>query len=629
MKKILLAVLALFVATGSMNAESTLKYGFTVPADQMSSVGTGAGGSNYCAAIEVPELTAKAMQGSKLTSVSLGFGSGLNKNIVVYLSYDPKGEPFYTQEFKVPKPNSVSDVELTTPYTIEGKKFYIGYTYRQSSTSGRPITFTGNAMNNEQFNIMGLWPDNGKDQAQWESYSQFGALVLQATITGDNLPSSLLVPTSLGLPLSCGVDKSFTYSLDVVNMANTTVNSLEVTAKIGDAAPITRQVTLSKPLAAGETTTVELEGVSANENLETPVLVSVTKVNGGDNTWSEAVKGMLIVSDYTYPRRVVLEEGTGIGCGYCPAGWVAMETMREKYPEEYIGIAIHNYSGDPMRCRQYNDFITKMNPSGYPFAAMNRTPINGMNTFSPQPAAVEAHFKDQRGMLNMNLYLKAEFTDDTHKNIAVTVYNAFGHGFCGDNPSVDYGYALVQTEDNVGPYLQTNNYSGGGMGDMGGFEDKPSPVSLMYNDVARSIVGWNGSLGNLPSALEPLKTYKFTETMPIADGQNVDNTNVIVLLIDKKDGHIVTAAKNYITGTSNWDPTGVEEITDTEAAVTVFGGNGQINILGSYDAAEVYSLSGMRVATSFGSNAISVAPGIYAVRVINNGKTTVAKVAVK
>ena len=65
----------------------TLTYGMC--GDEISGIGTGMSGTNYSAAIEVPEAVAQAMKGSKVSEVLIGFGSGMAKQAYIYFTYDP------------------------------------------------------------------------------------------------------------------------------------------------------------------------------------------------------------------------------------------------------------------------------------------------------------------------------------------------------------------------------------------------------------------------------------------------------------------------------------------------------------------------------------------------------------
>jgi len=631
MKKILLTLIAVASVVMMAKAQSTLSYG--ICSDEINAVGTGTAGTNYSAAIEVPEAMAEAMKGNKLTQMHIGIGSGMSKNLTLYLSYDLQGEPFYTQDATWKGPNSEQHYTLDTPYVIEGKKFYIGYKYRQSSSSGMPIGFDGNPLNGlSQFSHLGVWADNAADKAEWGVYTQYGALSIRATIEGDNMPVAV-IPIRLSLPDAVGENKDFEYKLDVYNMSCESVNKLEISSIIGTQSPQNEVVTLGSPLAPGATTTITVKGKSAEENLETPFKVNVLNVDDKVNAWDCAAISTLLVSNSVVPRVVVVEEFTGVDCVWCPAGYVAMEQMREKYPDDYIGIAVHNYKypDDPMKCGSYRDWVSKY-VTGAPQATINRNSEIGV--FSPTPETIEKYYKSERQMTGIDLNINAKYAGESKEEILVTTDVAFDY----DIDSHSYGFALVQTEDNVGPYTQQNAYSGGRFGEMGGFENEGVMVKLIFNDVARLIMGWDGTLGNLPDKIIKGERYEFTETMtlrpevvlkengkPDVDKQQKHgDTNVIALLIDRKDGHIVTAAKCRIEGTVS----GVQQVVHTPDVwvSTVAGG---ISVAGEFDAAEVYTIDGKKVASLERAGAVSMAPGIYVVRVLASGETLARKVAVK
>lgn len=632
MKKLLLGLIAIFALTAA-KAETTLSYG--VCTDVINSVGTGQPGTNYSAAIKMPAVLAESLKGNKITSVTVGFGSGMNKNITVYLSYDPKGKPFYTQTSRV-KVNTMNEVALDTPYEIEGKEFYIGYTYRQSSSSGKPIGFDAEELNGvNMFSILGVWPDGKESQAEWGEFPEYGALNIRATITGENLPTNSVIPLSVKLPLSIGIGKDFNYTTTICNLSASPVNNVQLSSKFGEVS-YTQDITLDAPLAPGARGNVTLSGNLQVENIETPVQIGVTKVNGGGNLWSDfLLETTAKVSDYLFPRVVVIEEGTGVACGWCPAGYVALEQMREKYPDDFIAIAVHNYHypNDPMNCREYLNWESACGPDGYPFAVINRN--RNIGVFSPQPYLCEEYYRNEKSMVDIGLEITAEYANDEKSQINVTTSATFGH----DVNSHSYGFALVQTEDNVGPYSQANNYSGMTT-EMGGFEKEGKYVSLIYNDVARSISGWDGSLGSLPARIERGKKYDFTETMSLRPETVLDeegnpmmhkqqkhgDTNVIALLIDRSTKEIVTAAKCHIKGTK---PTTSVDNISTEPEISIFSEGGMLYVAGEFDSAAVYGIDGRMVASLGEEGGINVNSGIYVVRVMAGGKSVVRKIAVR
>lgn len=612
MKKLLLSLLVIF----GIQWASAGQFVYGVCGDEISGVGTGMGGSNYSAAIEVPESVAKALEGSKVTAVSIGFKSGLAKIINVYLTYDLQGEPFYKQEGRV-KVNTFNDVALDTPYIIEGRRFYIGYTYRQSSSTGFPIGYDAQNMGGmPAFSHMALWPDDGTPE--WGVYPQYGALSIRATIEGDKTLDNCVIPVGLALPKSTGLGKQFDIRLSVLNYGSKAISKVGTVVTLGNGAPVETECQLDSPLKPGERTTVTLTASTSIEDRELPVTVGVPTVDGADNLWASLpASGMMISSDFVSPRVVVIEEATGTGCGYCPAGYVALEQMREKYPEDYIGIAVHNYSGDPMFCASYEPWVNKY-ITGFPNATISRSPRIGV--FSPSVVACEANYKELEGVLNVHFDIESEYTDDTRT--ALRTRTTFIPGY--DMEDSSYAIALVETEDNVGPYNQRNNYSGGGSGAMYGFEDLGGWVSLMYNDVARAIYNWLGNPASLPSSMEKYRTYRYEETIPVvtAPGKLAD-ANFIALLIDRSTGEIVTAAKCKPGRIGS----GVGHVTAASAAVRPVAGG--ILLSGSFDSAEVFGVDGSLRASASAEGRVSLPAGIYVVRIHDGADARVSKVIVK
>lgn len=616
MKRILLYLL-LLVSASSVRAASEFTYG--ICSDEINGVGTGMAGSNYSAAIEVPEAVAKQLQGGKLTKVSIGFKSGLNKVVNVYLTYDLEGEPFYTQEGRV-KVNAFNDTEFDTPYIIEGRKFYIGYTYRQSSSTGKPIGFDDIDMGGMcAFSHLAAWPDGGKPE--WGNYAKFGALSIRATIETDKEIENCIIPVGLRLPKAVNLNKKFNYELDVLNYGNKAASGIQTVASFGSKVTTT-DTEFDSPLAPGKRTTVKLSATSTDETPELPVSIDIPTVDGTANVWAALpATAEIVSSDFIFSRVLVLEEATGIGCGYCPAGYVAMEQLRERHPDDYIGISVHNYGGDPMYCASYVPW-ENVNVSGYPSATFSR--IRSIGTFSPQPATCEAYYQELSGVVNLRFEIQAEYADDTHQNARVMTMTNFGYNV--DNSR--YAIALVETEDNVGPYNQYNGYSGGGSGSMYGFEDMGRYVSLIYNDVARAIHNWQGDPESLPYTIKANEPYFYEKTISLKTiPSKHEDMNLIALLIDRSNGEITTAAKCKL-GKIDFNPSSVEEVQDIPGFAVRAYANG-IALEGLFDKAEVFGVDGALRAVVTSAGHIELPSGMYLVRVADGSKIVTKKLIVK
>ena len=81
-------------------------------------------------------------------------------------------------------------------------------------------------------------------------------------------------------------------------------------------------------------------------------------------------------------HRPLIEEYTGTWCGWCVRGLVGMELLRQRFGDEFIGVAYHN--DDPMEIMYTNDFPSSF--WGYPTAFIERSrevdPFYGFSGYS-------------------------------------------------------------------------------------------------------------------------------------------------------------------------------------------------------------------------------------------------------
>lgn len=82
----------------------------------------------------------------------------------------------------------------------------------------------------------------------------------------------------------------------------------------------------------------------------------------------------------TQPPVVVIEEGTGNWCGYCPDGTRRLESIKEEHGKSVILIAYHGGStSEPMRTTEGQAILGKLGLKGYPNAALNRVLFDGQD----------------------------------------------------------------------------------------------------------------------------------------------------------------------------------------------------------------------------------------------------------
>lgn len=111
----------------------------------------------------------------------------------------------------------------------------------------------------------------------------------------------------------------------------------------------------------------------------------------------------------------------------------------------------------------------------------------------------------------------------------------------------------------MGPYKQTNNFAGESE-EMGGFENLPTKVEMLYSDVARFIYpSCNGLEGSVPSTLEACKDYAYVAN--VSANFNCDDYGKLQLTVMFYD-----AATNTIV---NADRMPLPKRTDLDKTLTI------------------------------------------------------------
>lgn len=270
------------------------------------------------------------------------------------------------------------------------------------------------------------------------------------------------------------------------------------------------------------------------------ITVSISNVNGmGDDEdlTNDASNSFSLTAFTPNPDKgVVVEEATGTWCQWCPRGAVYLELMSRRYPDNFVGIAVHN--NDPMVLAAYNTGVTTFPGfQGFPSVLFNRVNIL-------DPSEIEAPFQAAATQAPPARLEVGAVYDDATRLLQVSV----GAEFLQD---IGAGYklnAIVIQDDVTGTgnsYAQVNVYSGGGPGEMGGYEVLPNPVPasmMVYDHVGRALLGgFGGAAGSLPDAATAGQVLGyFFPDYTVPGSFNVDNFHIIGVLTNAS-GQIVNA----------------------------------------------------------------------------------------
>ena len=371
--------------------------------------------------------------------------------------------------------------------------------------------------------------------------------------------------------------------------------------------------------------------ISYSSAVEKTINIDITEVNStvdanpSDNT---GVKKFNTLSQIP-AKKVVIEEGTGTWCQWCPRGAVAMESMYNSHPNDFIGIAVHN--GDPMAVTAYDNGA---NFSGYPGCNVDRVLLDqGVSS-----SAFESYYQDRINVVTPAAVsvVSSGTGSSVTLDVSATFYTTFS--------TANYRLGVIIIEDNVtgttSGYNQANAYSGGTT-PMGGYELLPNPVpaaQMVYDHVGRALLGtYNGQAGSVPTSLSDGQTASYTFNYTVPTTSIKSNMKAVAVLIDQTTGEIVNA--NSI----GLGSAGINSLDKNEFSVYPNPATDVVNV--SFEASSAdYSVSlmdlqGRVVSSQELSNANgtqlisfsteSIAKGTYIISIKSNGMTTTTNVVVK
>ncbi|MCS6916466.1 MAG: choice-of-anchor J domain-containing protein [Chitinophagales bacterium] len=405
----------------------------------------------------------------------------------------------------------------TTVFTLPGNSAWTTYDVNLSAYAG-------------QSNVKLAF--NYKDGGDWlYGWALDNVKVYEPLVGTDLMVSTLLVGKEDPRPAFVGFQKyltglPLTVRATLTNKGTYAINSFDVSWTDGTSTHTETLTGLNVAPLATYTYQSQVPYVTLGGNQS--ITLSVSNVNGGaneisttNNSKSYAVYGVTPNPD----RKYLAEEATGTWCGWCPRGTVYMDYMTETYPDQFVGVAVHN--GDPMANSTYDNGVnTFPGFMGYPSVIVDREYII-------DPSALEFDLIDKiSNDVPVKVTVSGEYNPSI-KQLAVTVTGEFIQSLSGN-----YRFNAVIVEDSVtgtsSGYKQANYYAGGGQGLMGGFENLPSSIpanQMHYNHVGRAILGgFHGTAGSLPTTLNAGDKHSYTYTYVVPSTVNINRVHVVGMI---------------------------------------------------------------------------------------------------
>lgn len=274
----------------------------------------------------------------KIMGFNVGLASRINISEITFWAAESLEEAPIVETTLSERPSKGwNQIELSDFTDIPNRPLYIGYTITTTGAS-YPVAAAGIPAED------GLWIDSGEG---WENLSDSidGILAMSLVITAENLPRYNL--TLLEADISEVMHSTIPSSIPIVvrNSGSMTVTGFSVTcSEKGD---LSQTFDISAVIKPNERFRTILEVLPLNDESETPFefTVSISSINEGEDTnpSDNSISALTRVSQFTFTKRMIVEEFTTMKCVNCPraANLLHQALEKEEYKDRVFGVCHH------------------------------------------------------------------------------------------------------------------------------------------------------------------------------------------------------------------------------------------------------------------------------------------------
>lgn len=464
------------------------------------------------------------------------------------------------------------------------------------------------------------------------------------TVTPYVLPAVNGAANAVNVPVAlAGQSRPLTFT--AYNLGQAAITSFDVTVSQNGGTPVKETISgLNIPSYGKKPVTLKtLFTVAPDANKFLAVISNVNGAGADGDAIDDSVSSITI-GTVPSPGKIVFAEGlTGTWCQYCPRTAVFTDLMMKNYSGYFAPVSVHADKDttvkDTMTLKGYSNFLAI--PT-YPRIVTDRS-------FLVDPRNVEASFIQRITAAPEGILVNGAEYDPATRQLKVSITTTIKKDISGD-----YRVACILTEDSVSgvstAFDQVNGYSGGALGEMGGFELLPNPVpaaQMNYNYVARAFSpafdGYPNAYGASASTGQII-THNFKYTLPASWDAN--QIHIIGVMLDASGSSsnasyttIKEAVKNgFIPGIV----VGINQIAEAPDAIRLAPNpTSELSYIlmnlksESTVSVDIYNINGALVASkTYGKiagpyrlpiDAQLLSKGLYFVRVNVNNQPTVLK----
>ncbi len=498
--------------------------------------------STFDVGIFVP-MTDRFVSGSTINALRIWFGPDVSKisgDLTVWISTqqftDISAADYVQTVAKSSLTQGANDIALSTPFAVDGRDVYVGFTFSTTSQA-YPLMCNGDDAPNAF-----VFRHNGD---QWLDFNGqgYGKLAMQLLLDGGDYPRDCAAAIDFGRTVVLQGNQGYV-SFRFKNTGSNPITSITYALATDGAAAEERTLTV-EPVGFGDSKSITVNLGLAEQACKYTKQITISKVNGNDNAEQQRTGHGDLIGISSKPALLpVVEEFTGTWCGYCPYGTVGMQAAHEAYGDRVVLIAVHR--SDVMEISGYIP-VVDIYASGFPSSQINRS---GTSYYPYNLKDYLTRFFDRA--TQASLELDAAWTDDTKTAVQFRTSTHFVY----DGDDERYGLAFVLVEDGLkgsgSRWAQANFLSGRSVADDMAFWSKAgSTVSnLEYDHVA--VAAWDaleGVDGSVEPSVRAAEPQEFSFTGDISAStliQDKARLTALALLIDRTDGSIVNAARSAV-----------------------------------------------------------------------------------
>lgn len=464
------------------------------------------------------------------------------------------------------------DVTFDEPYVIPEEGVYVGYSFK--------VTTLDDYSNNPVAVVYGSDPDglyihSSRSRLKWSSIAASSGIVSSMVVRLDSdfgpSDAGVLVPEKTYV----AVNEKSDVAITLINHGSEPLKSFSYSYAVGDHHG-EGTMELSEPLAPNGRKTTTPVTIDPIPELGTyPFVLTIDKFNGVDNKDPyTTASGDIEVIPFLPVNRPLVEEFTGLNCGYCPRGFVAMEQMSHDYPELFVGMAYHggSYERGCMATTSIYDWPVSI--TGFPSGTINRERVFDPSYFTSEWAS----YRNNMPVADVDVAIEWADEEQTRLNAKAVAK------FIYDYKEAGYKLSLALVADGLtNPEWKQSNYFAGGRPDSN--PDSPfwEPFinggsyveGLVFNDVVAYYKDVKGIEGSLPEDIKAGDELTYDYSINMADvkndmGEYFINTGAtvhMVAIILDADGKFVNCNKSASITVDN--ATGVESVGADSSVVEV------------------------------------------------------------